>query len=78
MSTATLNLRISPRRMLSEREAADYCGRTTKRFKAECRVPPVTFGNGDLRYDIRDLDGWIDAMKNGAPDEREDILSRLE
>jgi len=75
MSTATLNLRVSPRRMLKPAEAADYCGRPAKRFQAECPVAPIAFPNGDRLYDIHDLDGWLDGLKGNAG--ADDIISRL-
>lgn len=75
MSTATLNLRVSPRRMLKSGEAAEYCGRPAKRFQAECPVSPVAFPNGDRLYDIRDLDSWLDCLKGNS--EADDIIARL-
>lgn len=77
MTMATLNLRVSPRRMLRAAEAADYCGRPVKRFRAECPVTPVTFPSGDQLYDMQDLDRWIDSLKGGAPDNADDIIDRL-
>ncbi|MGE3146063.1 MAG: hypothetical protein AB7K35_10790 [Pseudorhodoplanes sp.] len=62
--------------MLDRRDAAEHCGRSLKRFEAECPVGPVRFPNGDLRYDVRDLDRWIDQVKSGAHDS-ESILRRL-
>ncbi len=76
MSTATLNLRVSPRRMLSSREAAGYCGRTSKRFTVECPVSPIIFTNGDRLYDMRDLDAWLDSLKVRVS-VGDDIVSRL-
>lgn len=77
MSSATLNLRVSPRRMLTEREAAEYCGRTVRTFKGECPVAPIAFGNGDKRFDIQDLDRWLDSLKVGGADDADAILERL-
>ncbi len=76
MSVATLNLRVSPRRMLSTKEAAEYCGRPLKRFSLECAVRPVAFPNGDNLYDMRDLDAWIDGLK-GVQNDVDDIVERL-
>ena len=56
MSSAIVNLTVIAKRMLSKREAAEHCGRSLKHFDAECPVVPVRFPNGDLRYDVRDLD----------------------
>ena len=39
---------------------------------------PLRMPNGDLLYDVRDLDRWIDSLKAGAPDsDVEDIVARL-
>lgn len=65
MSLATLNVRMTPRRMLTEREAAEYCGMTIKRFPAS-RVQPVAMPDGSHRYDMKDLDAFIDNLKGGA------------
>jgi len=76
--TNTLNLVVVAKRMLTAAEAASHCGRPVKRFKAECPVAPVAFANGDLRYDVRDLDLWIDTLKAGALDGSDDaIVGRL-
>lgn len=77
MSSATLNIRMSPRRLLKPRDAAEYCGMTVKRFPSECRVSPIAMPSGDKLYDIRDLDSWIDGMKSGATDSDDDIIGKL-
>ena len=77
MSTATLNLKVSPRRMLTIREAADYCGLPQKKFTHYCRVSPIQIGGVDQRYDMRDLDHWLDGMKSGLPDGDDDIIALL-
>lgn len=74
MATATLNLRVTPRRLLKPAEAAEYCGRSLKRFQAECPVAPVRFPDGDRLFDMHDLDGWIDGLKGGVAD---DIIGKL-
>ncbi len=76
MSSAVVNLTVIAKRMLRKREAAEHCGRSPKRFEVECPVVPVRFPNGDLRYDVRDLDRWLDRLKSGAQDS-ESILRRL-
>lgn len=77
MPTATLNLRVTPRRMISTREAAEYCGMSIKRFPKECPVRPVLMPTDEKLYDIHDLDEWINRHKEGASDCDEDILGRL-
>jgi len=76
MASATLNIKISPRRMLPANEAANYCGITVKRFPHECRVAPVAMPGGSKLYDIQDLDAWLDSLKSGN-DADEEILGRL-
>jgi hypothetical protein len=77
MSSATLQLSIIPKRMLTKVEAAHHCGRPVKRFEIECDVAPVRFANGDLRFDVRDLDAWLDRLKGGAAADVDDIVGRL-
>jgi len=68
MPTATLNLTVVSKRMLTKREAAEHCGRPVKSFECECYVTPVKFANGDLRWDVRDLDAWLDSLKTAIND----------
>lgn len=76
MGQATLNIKVAPRRMLTAREAAEYCGLSAKRF-GSCGIKPVTYPNGELLYDIQDLDRWIDGLKEGASDSDDAIIARL-
>lgn len=77
MTLTTIQLAITPKRLLTEVEAAHHCGRSKNRFKIECPVEPVVFPNGDRRYDVKDLDCWIDAMKGGEVSAAESIIARL-
>lgn len=77
MSTATLNIKVSPRRMLTAREAADYCGLPLKKFSHYCRVLPVRFPGGEVLYDKNDLDLWIEGLKSGLPNNDDDIVGQL-
>ncbi len=77
MTLATLQLNIIPKRMLTKAEAAHHCGRPIRRFETECAVTPVRFPNGDIRYDVKDLDAWIDRIKDGSTTEADDIVARL-
>ncbi|MDZ4760076.1 MAG: hypothetical protein SGJ21_03270 [Alphaproteobacteria bacterium] len=77
MSSATLNLRVSPRRMLSAREAAEYCCLAPKRFGQVCPVRPVELAGGLTAFDMRDLDAWIDGLKAGGADDDDAIVERL-
>jgi hypothetical protein len=60
--------------MLTKAEAAFHCGRSAKRFEIECPVRAVRFANGDLRWDLRDLDAWIDNVKSGVDDCNSDTI----
>jgi hypothetical protein len=77
MTSATLQLNVIPKRMLTKAEAAHHCGRPIKRFEAECDVAPVKFPNGDLRYDVNDLDAWLDRLKGDAGAEADEIIGKL-
>jgi len=78
MSAATLQINVIPKRMLSKSEAAQHCGRPVSRFLIECPCQPVRFPNGDLRYDVQDLDPWLDSLKAGADGHDADaIVARL-
>ena len=46
MSSATLQISVIPKRMLSEAEAAHHCGRPVKRFKMECPCLTIVFLTG--------------------------------
>src|ERR1700733_1284272 len=76
MSGAIVQLNVISKRMLTMREAAQHCGRSTKRFQIECPATPVIFPNGDRRFDVHDLDKWLDSLKVGA-DDADAIVSRL-
>lgn len=73
MGTATLNLRVSPRRMLSANEAGVYCGLPAKQLP----VPPVEMPNGKKLYDIRDLDDFLDRLKALQANADDDVIGRL-
>ena len=74
----TLQINVLPKRMLTKPEGAHHCGRSLSRFVIECPVTPIKFGNGDLRYDVQDLDRWLDSLKVGAGDHDADaIVARL-
>ena len=74
MSSAVVQLNIVPIRMLTVAEAARHCGRSLTRFKIECPVAPIKFANGDLRWDVQDLDVWINSLKAGAGDHDADAI----
>lgn len=75
--TTTLNIRVAPRRMLSLREASDYCGISAKRLPTVTGISPVAMPDKKYLYDIKDLDRWLDSLKTNTPNTREGILGRL-
>jgi hypothetical protein len=78
MSSTMVQINVIPIRMLTMAEAARHCGRSLTRFKVECPVDPIKFGNGDLRWDVQDLDRWLDGLKAGIIDHDADaIVARL-
>lgn len=78
MASATLQLNVIPKRLLTKSEAAHHCGRSVSRFAIECPSMPLRFGNGDVRWDVQDLDVWINSLKAGKSDhEADDIVGRL-
>lgn len=81
MEAATIfAVKIPPRRMLTKQEAAAYCGLRPRAFAKSCRISMVAFPNGELLYDIRDLDHWLDTIKNGGDGSagHDEILGRLD
>jgi hypothetical protein len=77
MSNAMLNIRVIQPRMLPLKLAADYVGIPQKRFALACPVTPVAMPNDMRLYDVRDLDGWLDQLKNGTDVTDEDIIGKL-
>lgn len=51
-------------RLLTRTEAAAYCGLSIAAFTALCPVRPISLGNDKRleRYDIVELDKWIDSL----------------
>jgi hypothetical protein len=78
MAQATLNIVVIPKRILKKTEAAAHCGRSIRRFEIECPVQPIQFPNGDLRYDVHDLDRWLDGLKSDMSEcDMNNITERL-
>jgi hypothetical protein len=79
MGTATVNICFKPVRLFTKADAAHYCCyRNVKTFEAECPVRPIRMANGELLYNLHDVDTWIDSLKNGAGfDGERGILERL-
>jgi len=77
MANAMLNIRVVQPRMMSIKQAADYVGLPLKRFPRVCSVRPIAMPESEERYDIRDLDLWLDHIKAGNPGTDAEILERL-
>lgn len=77
MSAASINLRILPRRMLSKAEASEYVGISSRKFDGAVSVRPLKMPDNSLRWDMHDLDVWIDHLKSGVVGSDDDIVARL-
>ena len=65
-------------RILSKKEAAAYCRIPVNKFSSICPVTPLDMGNGGISYDLRDLDDWIDSLKDkNAIYDDENIIARI-
>jgi len=49
-------------RLLTQGQAAAYCGLCAENFKRACPVPPIKMLNRLPRYDRHDLDRWLDSL----------------
>ena len=77
MASATLNIRVAPRHMLTLKEAADYCGLPVRKFPIDCHVKPVAMPSGGKVYDMRDLDAFIESIKGGDASSDDAIIAKL-
>ncbi|MFZ2100123.1 MAG: hypothetical protein WAU86_06115, partial [Oricola sp.] len=69
---------ITPRRLLTAKEAADYCGIAQKQLRFQTGIAPVALPNSKQLFDIRDLDRFIEGCKSpSAALSDDDILARL-
>lgn len=77
MNLVSLDISIAPRRMLTPREAAQYCRMPLAKLKILSGISPVKMPHGKELFDLRDLDTWIDSLKRGGDPSDSDILERL-
>lgn len=66
-----------PLRLLTKTQAARYCGLSVQAFGSVCPVRAIALGVGPRmeRYDIIELDSWIDGLRNsGKPVRTADAL----
>jgi hypothetical protein len=70
---------VTPR-LLTRRQAAEYCSVSIETFAAHCPVRPISLGPGKRleRYDIVALDHWIDLLNGGGVGPSKDWLAALE
>lgn len=59
---------ITPR-LLTKSQAAQYCGMAVGTFGDTCPVRPIALGHGVRmhRYDVCDLNKWIESLKEDKP-----------
>jgi len=59
---------ITPR-LLTKSQAAHYCGLSASTFGGTCPVRPIALGHGVRmqRYDVWDINKWIDSLKEDKP-----------
>lgn len=68
------------RRMLPVKDAARYCGIPRSYFSSICPARPVKlYEKAHPKYDVFDLDKWIDSIKSGGKEEGsdDDIANKL-
>jgi hypothetical protein len=77
MEHASISVSVSPKRLLNFKQAAAYTGQSPQRFKETCPVRAIELPSGDLRFDIQDLDVWINELKGPEPLDDDEFLGRL-
>jgi len=55
-------------RLLKKGQAAAYCGLSESAFLRICPVGPLNLGKSILRWDIVEIDKWIDSLSIGNVD----------
>jgi len=69
-------------RLFTKAQAATYCGMGVESFAANCQFKPIRVMSGarGLRWDIQDLDKWIDRLKENSSTDSENVdwLVRLD
>jgi hypothetical protein len=63
-------------RLLTQGQAAAYCGICVDVFKKACPVPPVSLLERIPRYDRHALDRWLDSLSNFLPIDPQDDLAK--
>lgn len=67
-------------RLLTRRQAAQYCSVSVETFNMHCPVPPIALGPGKRleRFDVRQLDHWIETLSTPSATAKKDWLATLE
>lgn len=80
MSKLRDRLPLPQRRMLTEQEAAAYCGAPSmSKWRSECPVAGVVLypGNAGTRFDVAKLDRWLDEMSEGGASSKSSINAMI-
>ena len=65
--TRTMPRHTPEPRLMTQKQAAIYCGLCVENFKKACPVKPVNLLERIPRYDRHALDAWIDSLDNSRP-----------
>jgi hypothetical protein len=55
-------------RLLTQSQAAAYCGLCAENFKKACPIKPISLLERIPRYDRQALDRWIDSLNSPPPE----------
>lgn len=79
MTFQSIRIQTEQKRLLRKSSAAGYCDLSVPKFDRTCPVRPVELQCGDERYDVHDLDLWIDSLKGGSQAfAHDEIVGKLE
>lgn len=71
-------LPLPTKRLLTGEQAAQYLGlKSVSSLRAHVRIAPVQIGSS-VRYDVRELDRWVDVQSRSRPLSAEDWLEKLD
>jgi hypothetical protein len=67
-------------RLLTRKQAAAYCGVSVHTLTRHCPIKPIALGNSKRleRYDVHQLDKWIDTFDEGDTTVNKDWLAALD
>ncbi len=73
-----MSLPLPTKRLLTGEQAAQYLGlKSVNSLKTHVKITPVKIGDS-VRYDVRDLDRWIDGQSQSQPLSADDWLGKLD